>query len=132
MESARTHHAFHIQFSPPRDMAVRVSIGCMRQGRGVEADVLDCGRFRGEEGCNDSDDGFGLIVQRRGAGVGQVGGRSAGTEDPKRMDRRFGVRMGVMEGGLFPVIKNSQKKGLARAFIRWSLCCFPWGLQWEL
>lgn len=28
------------------------------------------------------------------------------TEDPKRMDRRFGVRMGVMEGGLFPVIKK--------------------------
>lgn len=28
----------------------------------MEANVLDCGRFRREEGCNDSDDGFGLIV----------------------------------------------------------------------
>lgn len=65
--------------------------------------------FRGEEGCNDNADGFGLIVQRRGAGVGQVGGRSAETEDPKRMDRRFGLRMGVMEGGLFPLIKKLPK-----------------------
>lgn len=79
---------------------------------------MDCGRFRGGEGCNDNTDGFGLIVQIRGAGVGQVGGRSAETEDPKRMDRRFGLRMGVMEGGLFPVIKKLPKKqGLARAFI---------------
>lgn len=28
----------------------------------MEANVLDCGRFRREEGCNDSDDGFGLMV----------------------------------------------------------------------
>lgn len=34
MESARTHYAFHIQFSPPQDMAVRVSIGGMRQDWG--------------------------------------------------------------------------------------------------
>lgn len=26
------------------------------------------------------------------------------------MDRRFGVKKGVMEGGLFPIIKNSQRK----------------------
>lgn len=76
----------------------------------MEANVLDCGRFRGEEGCNDNADGFGLIVQRRGAGAGHIGGRSAGTEDPRRMDRRFGVKMGVMEGGLFPIIKNSKRK----------------------
>lgn len=56
---------------------------------------------------NDNADGFGSIVQRGGPGVGQVGGRSAETQDPKRMDRRFGVRTGVMEGGLFPVIKKS-------------------------
>lgn len=74
----------------------------------MEANVLDFGRFGREEGCNNNADGFGLIVQ--GAGAGQVGGRSVGTEDPRRMDRRFGVRMGVMEGGLFPVIKNSPKK----------------------
>jgi len=98
----------------------------------VEANVLDGGRFRGEEGCDDNADGFGLRVERRGAGAGQVGGRSAGTEDPRRMDRRFGVKMGVMEGGLFPIIKKLQKKGLARAFIRCSLCYFPWGLQWGL
>lgn len=32
------------------------------------------------------------------------------TQDPKRMDRRFGVRTGVMEGGLFPVIKKPEKR----------------------
>lgn len=42
---------------------------------------MDGGRFRGEEGCDDNADGFGLRVERRGAGAGQVGGRSAGTED---------------------------------------------------
>lgn len=98
----------------------------------MQANVLDCGRFGGEEGFNDNAKGFVLIVQRRGAGAGQVGGRSAKTEEPKRMDRRFGVRMGVMEGGLFSAIKNSKKRALAWAFIRWRLCCFPWGLQWEL
>lgn len=66
--------------------------------------------FEGRRGCNDNADGFGLIVQRGAAGAGQVGGRSAGTEDPRRMDRRFGVKMGVMEGGLFPIIKNSKRK----------------------
>lgn len=57
-----------------------------------------------------------------------------GAEDPERMDRRFGVKTGVLEGGLFPVIikKKPPKKGLARAFIRWSLCCFPWGPQWDM
>lgn len=76
----------------------------------MEANVLDCGRFQGEGGCNDNTDGFGPIVQKRAAGVGQVGGRSTGTEDPRKMDRRFGVKMGVMEGGLFPIIKNSKRK----------------------
>lgn len=63
-------------------------------------------------GCfNDNADGFGSIVQRGGSpAVGQVGGRSAETQDPKKMDRRFGVRTGVMEGGLFPVIKKTGKK----------------------
>lgn len=59
---------------------------------------------------NDNADGLGSIVQRGGPGVGQVGGRSAMTQDPKRMDRRFGVRTGVMEGGLFPVIKKTEKR----------------------
>lgn len=73
-------------------------------------------------GFNDNADEFGFIVRVDGGGgpaVGQVGGRSAETQDPKRMDRRFGVRTGVMEGGLFPVIKKKLKKGraLARAFI---------------
>lgn len=71
---------------------------------------MDSGRFREEEGCNDNADEFGLVLQRGGAGAGQVGGRSVGTEDPKRMDRRFAVKMGLMEGGLFPVIKNSKRK----------------------
>lgn len=71
---------------------------------------MDGGRFRREEGCNDNADGLGLRVERRGAGVGQVGGRSGGTEDPRRIDRRFGVKMGVMEGGLFPIIKNAKEK----------------------
>lgn len=63
-------------------------------------------------GFNDSADGFGSIVRGGGGpAVDQVGGRSAETQDPKRMDRRFGVRMGVMEGGLFPVIKKNWKKG---------------------
>lgn len=54
---------------------------------------------------------MGLDSEKRGAGVGQVGGRSVGTEDPRKMDSRFGVKMGVMEGGLFPIIKkNSQRK----------------------
>lgn len=77
---------------------------------GVQANVLDCGRFGGEKGFNDNADGFAFIVQRRGAGVGQVGGRSAKTEEPKRMDRRFGMRMGVMEGGLFSAIKKLKKE----------------------
>ena len=57
---------------------------------------LDRGR-----GFNDNADGFASIVQVGGGGtaVGQVGGRSAETQDPKRMDRRFGLRTGVMEGG---------------------------------
>lgn len=81
----------------------------------MEANVLDCGRFFfvffGRRGCfNDNADGLGSIVQSRDPGVGQVGGRSAKTQDPKRMDRRFGVRMGVMEGGLFPVIKKTEKR----------------------
>lgn len=88
--------------------------------------------FEGEEGCNDNADGFGLIVQRRGAGAGQVGGRSVGTEDPRRMDRRIWGENGGDGGWPLPNNKKLQKKGLARAFIRWSLCCFPWGLQWEL
>lgn len=85
---------------------------------GVEANVLDCGRFfffldgRGG-GFNDNADRLRSIVQRGGPGVGQVGGRSAMTQDPKRMDRRFGVRTGVMKGGLFPVIKKNLKKGRA-------------------
>lgn len=87
----------------------------------MEANALDCGRFgRGGGGFNDNADEFRSIVQRRGGpAVGQVGGRSAETQEPKRMDRRFGVRTGVMEGGLFPVIKKKQKKGraLAWAFI---------------
>lgn len=74
----------------------------------------------GRGGFNDNADGFGSIVQRGGGpAVGQIGGRSAETHDPNRMDRRFGVRTGVMEGGLFPVIKKKLKKGraLSRAFI---------------
>ena len=50
--------------------------------------------LEGEEGCNDNADVSGPIVQRRGAGAGQDGGRLAGTEDPQRMDRRFGVKWG--------------------------------------
>lgn len=110
MESARTHHAFHIQFSPPQDMAVRVSIGGMGKAGGWRPMSWTVAGFEGRRGCNDNADGFGLIVQRGAAGAGQVGGRSAGTEDPRRMDRRFGVKMGVMEGGLFPIIKNSKRK----------------------
>lgn len=76
--------------------------------------------------------GFRLVVQNRGAaGLVRLEGGWWGTEDPSRMDRRFGVKIGVMEGGLFPIIKT-QKKGLAGGFIRQSLCCFPWGPQWEL
>lgn len=33
----------------------------------MEANVLDCGRFGGEEGCNDNADGFGLVVQKSSA-----------------------------------------------------------------
>lgn len=64
--------------------------------------------------------------------VVRLEGGQQGTEDPRRIDRRFGVKMGVMEGGLYPIIKKLQKKGLATASIQWSLCCFPWGPQWEL
>lgn len=67
--------------------------------------------MRGRKRCNDKADGFGLLVQRRGAGAGQIRvGGSAGMEDPRRMGRRFGVKMGMMEGGLFPIIKNSKRK----------------------
>ena len=68
---------------------------------------MDCGRFQGEEGGNDNADWFGLVVQKRGcwcwSGWREVGG-------DRRMDRRFGVKMGVMEGGLYPIIKNAKRK----------------------
>lgn len=37
---------------------------------------------------------------------GGGGGESAGTGIWGRMERRFGVKTGVMEGGLFPIIKK--------------------------
>lgn len=73
----------------------------------MEANVLDYGRFQEEEGVNNNADGQGLVVQRRDAGIGPVGGRSAGIEDPKRMDRRFGVKTGLVEGGLSSILKKT-------------------------
>lgn len=69
-----------------------------------------CHGLRQEEGCNDNADGFGLVVQRRGAGVDRVGGRSVGTDDSRRLDRIFGVKIGVMEGGLYPIIKTPKER----------------------
>lgn len=98
----------------------------------MEANVLDCGRFRREEGCNVNADGFGLIVQRKGcwcwSGWREVGGDRGSKENGQEI---WGENGG--DGGWpLPNNKKLQKKGLARAFIRWSLCCFPWGPQWEL
>lgn len=85
----------------------------------MEANVLDYGRFHEEEGGNNNADGFGLVVQRRDAGIGPVGARSAGIEDPKRTDRRFGVKTGLVEGGLFSMLKKRLlKKDPAGAFIK--------------
>lgn len=88
--------------------------------------------FERRRGRNDNADGFGLVVRRRGAGVDQVGGRSMRTEDPKENGQEIWGENGGDGGWPLPNNKKLQKKGLARAFIRWSLCCFPWGPQWEL
>lgn len=87
MESARTHHAFHIQFSPPRDMAVRVSIGCVRR-RGLGAlDRVGWGVGWGRGAAATMTMCFGLTVRGRGAGgVGQV--CKGGGEEGVRGDDR--------------------------------------------
>lgn len=101
----------------------------------MEAKALDWvgeGTGRGEAGVITMMMCSGSRSRERVLVLGQVGRRSVGTDDPGRMDWRYGVRMGVTEGGLFQVIKKLLKEGLAGAIIRWSLCCFPWSLQWQL
>lgn len=66
--------------------------------------------FKGRRGCNDNADVFRADSQKKGCWCGQAEGRLAGTGDPRRMDRRFGVKTGMMEGGLFPVIKKTPKE----------------------
>lgn len=76
----------------------------------MEANVLDCGRFRGVEGCNDNTDGFGLVVRRRGAGVDQVGGRSMGREDPKENRQEIWGENGGDGGWPLPNNKKTLKE----------------------
>lgn len=75
MESARTHHAFHIQFSPPQDMAVRVSIGSMRQGWGWRPMSWTVAGLEGRRGRNDNADGsregVPVLVRLEGGRLGQ-------------------------------------------------------------
>lgn len=60
-------------------------------------------------GCfNDNADGFGSIVQRGGSpAVGQVGGRSAETQDPKKNGQEIWGENGS-DGG-WPVPSNKKK-----------------------
>lgn len=50
---------------------------------------------------------------KESTGVGQVGGR----QRMRRKDRRFGMKMGVMEGGLRPLIKTLKERSVQRLYL---------------
>lgn len=80
MESVRTHHAFHIQFSPPWDTAVRVSIGSRRHDQGWRPVSCTVAGFGG--GVMTMLMFLGLKSKERARWANQGGGWFVGTEDP--------------------------------------------------